>query len=356
MRRDRSVGDYSARFHRRQRVAAVALAGLIGLGANANARDVAEVVNDRSPGRQTALEAGARQEGLVSLYTTGTQIEPLITRFREKYPFIRIEEQRLDPPQAAARAITEYEAGIHAVDGFELTSFSLAPLRAQKMLASIYSPEMAALDPNAVGPDAAWVVARESYAAVGYNPAKTSTAETPKSYADLLAPSWKGRMAIVNSSTAVAWVAVMEMQQGAEFVRRFKSQNVRVYNVTARALANFVISGEVALSPTIYNSHVIASKAAGAAIEWTAPGPVAVNDSAIAIAAQAPHPNAMTLLADFLLSSEGQALYETLGYNSPRRDRPHAGGDDLKKVYLSKLPDFEQRFESWTQLYEETFQ
>jgi ABC-type Fe3+ transport system substrate-binding protein len=147
----------------------------------------------------------------------------------------------------------------------------------------------------------------------------------------------------------------MEMQNGADFVRRFKGQNIRTYNVTGRALANFVISGEVALSPTIYNSHVIASKAAGAMIEWVAPGPVAVNDSAVALAARAPHPNAMLLLVDFLLSPEGQALYESLGYNSPRRDRQNPSAQDLQKVYLSAAPDFEQRFNSWSRLYEEVF-
>ena len=290
------------------------------------------------------------------LYTTGTQIEPLIKRFQEKYPFINVEQLRVDPQQAASRAMQEYAGGLHAVDGFELTSFSLAPLRAQKMLAPIASPELAAFTEGAIGPDREWIVVRESYAGVGYNPTKLSAAEAPKTYADLLDPKWQGKMAIIDTSTSVALVAAMDIQSGADFVRKFRSQRVRIHNITARALANFVISGEVPLSPTIYNSHVIASKAVGQPIEWIAPGPVVVNDSAVAVAARAPHPHAMMLLADFFLSPEGQEMYVKLGYNSPRRDKQTSEDRGLKKIYLSSLPDFEAKYERWTRLFEETFQ
>ena len=163
-------------------------------------------------------------------------------------------------------------------------------------------------------------------------------------------------MAIIDTSTSVALVAAMEIEHGAEFVRRFRTQRARIHTITARALANFVISGEVLLSPTIYNSHVAASKAAGQPIEWIAPGPVVVNDSAVAVASRAPHPHAMMLLTDFFLSAEGQEMYVRLGYNSPRRDRMTSEDRGLKKIYLSALPDFEAKYERWSKLFEEVFQ
>ena len=317
--------------------------------------DAAVVTDYRGPDRQERLEAGARKEGQILLYTTGTQIEPLIERFKEKYPFLRIEQVRADPQQAAARAMQEYATGLHIVDGYELTSFSLAPLHATKALAPIHSPEAASFAQGAIGPDRNWIIVRESYAGIGYNSAKLAAADAPKTFADLLAPQWRGKMAIIDSSTSVAFVAAMSISQGDDFVLKFKQQRPRVYNITARALANFVISGEVLLSPTIYNSHVIASKAAGASIEWVAPGPVVVNDSAVAVASHAPHPHAMMLLTDFFLSPEGQAMYMKLGYNSPRSDMQSPEDKDLKKIYLSSLPDFETAYERWTRLYEATF-
>jgi len=40
--------------------------------------------------RQKVLEDGARREGSLLLYTTGTQIKPLLDRFEQKYSFVRL--------------------------------------------------------------------------------------------------------------------------------------------------------------------------------------------------------------------------------------------------------------------------
>ena len=107
------------------------------------------------------------------------------------------------------------------------------------------------------------------------------------------------------STTAVNWVGTMVIAEGIDFVRKLGQQNIRIYNMTGRALANLMSSGEVALSPTIYNSHVEASARKGAPLGWVAPGPVPVTDTGVAIARKAPHPHAAMLLVDFLMSKEG---------------------------------------------------
>jgi iron(III) transport system substrate-binding protein len=81
-------------------------------------------------------------------------------------------------------------------------------------------------------------------------------------------------------------------------VRKLGTQNIRIYNLTGRALANLMTAGEVVLSPTIYNSHVAASAEKGAPLGWFAPGPVPVTDSGVAIARKAPHPHAAMLFVD----------------------------------------------------------
>src|SRR5688572_23394052 len=71
-----------------------ALAWLAG-GALASAqRSVEAIVNDTGPDRQKRLEEGARREGTLLLYTTGTQIKPLLDRFLQKYPFLKVELAR----------------------------------------------------------------------------------------------------------------------------------------------------------------------------------------------------------------------------------------------------------------------
>ena len=179
--------------------------------------------------------------------------------------------------------------------------------------------------------------------------------KAPKTYQALLDPQWKGRMAISGvSTTAVNWVGTMLIVHGLDFVRKLGQQNIRVYNLTGRALANLMSSGEVVLSPTIYNSHVAASADKGAPLAWAAPGPVPVTDTGVAIARKAPHPHAAMLLIDFLMSKEGQILYQELGYDSARTDLT-APGAPVQKLYLTNRANYIGEYESWMKVYQDIF-
>src|ERR1700676_5729934 len=59
---------------------------------------VAEIANYAGSDRQRILEDGAKQEGTLTIYTTGTQIAPLVDRFKQKYPFFPGRMRR--PPSA----------------------------------------------------------------------------------------------------------------------------------------------------------------------------------------------------------------------------------------------------------------
>ena len=145
----------------------------------------------------------------------------------------------------------------------------------------------------------------------------------------------------------------MVLVHGVDFVRKLGAQNIRVYNITGRALANLMVSGEVMLSPTIYNSHVAESAGKGAPLAWFSPGLVPVTDSGVAIARKAPHPHAAMLLIDFLMSKEGAMLWEQIGYDSPRRDM--AAGQPVQKLYLTNRPNFLGEYDNWAKLYQDVF-
>src|SRR6185295_18360111 len=212
---------------------------------------------------------GARREGSILLYTTGTQIKPLLDRVEQKYPYVRVELVRASSADTARKVIEEYRAGFERVDAFELASHGLVVPRDEGILQPFRSPELAAFAAEAVEPGRNWVVVRESYTGIGFNTKLLPGEKAPKTYADLVDPQWKGRMAISGvSTTAVNWVGTMVIVHGAVFVRKFGPQNIRIYNLTGRALANLMTAGEVALSPTIYNSHVAASAEKGAPLGW----------------------------------------------------------------------------------------
>jgi iron(III) transport system substrate-binding protein len=334
-----------------------ALAGWPLMAAAQSPNAVDAIANYSGADRQTALEAGAKRERGVLLYTTGTQIEPLIRGFERKYPFLKVTVQRGTQADIARRALEEHRAGYKRLDMFELSSQGLILIRDANILQPFRSPEAAAFDAAAIEPARHWVVVRESYTGVGCNTRAIPVASAPKSYDDLLAPEWRGRMAMSGSiSTASNFVATLVLTRGENFVHRLGEQDIRIYPVTARALANLMISGEVTLSPTIYNSHVEASAAMGAPLAWVAPGPVPVTDTAVALAREAPSPHAAMLLIDYLMSQEGQRIYSQLGYGSARRDASRqAGNNPVQKLYLGNRPNYVREFAQWSKLYRDVF-
>lgn len=316
---------------------------------------VAEIANYAGADRQKLLEDGARREGTLMLYATGTQIQPLLDRFMQKYPFVKVTMPRASSADVTRKVIEEYGAGLYQVDAYELSSYGLVVLRDLGLLQPFSSPEMADYEKSTIEPGRNWVSVRESYLGIGYNTDKISAAEAPKSYQDLLDPKWKGKMAISGSlSTSANWVGGMVIALGVDYVKKLGQQNIRIYELTGRALANLMIAGEVPLSPTIYNSHVEASRAQGAPIAWNVPGPVAVTDTSVALAPKAQHPYAAMLLIDFLMSKEGQALYRDLGYVPSRNGMTPTDFPKLQKLYLTNRPNYVQEFEQWAMLVQQT--
>ena len=334
-----------------------ALIGVLVVGGAALAQPagVEAIANYTGADRQKVLEEGARREGGLLLYTTGTQIKPLIDRFEQKYPYLRVELARASSADTARKVLEEYRAGYEKVDAFELASHGLVVPRDENILQPFRSPELSAFAADAIEPGRNWVVVRESYTGIGFNTKLLPSDKAPKTYQSLLEPQWKGKMAISGvSTTAVNWVGTMLIVQGADFVRKLGQQNIRIYNLTGRALANLMTAGEVMLSPTIYNSHVAASADKGAPLGWFAPGPVPVTDTGVALARKAPHPHAALLFIDFLMSKEGQILYQELGYDSPRSDVAGAGAR-MEKLYLTNRANYIREYEDWAKLYQDVF-
>lgn len=335
-----------------------AVAGAVMLigAARAEPQTVAELANYTGADRQTVLETGARKEGRVVVYSTATQTQPLLDAFRAKYPFIEVEIPKGDSANIARRVVEEYRARTYLVDAFELSADGLLLPREEHVLQPFTSPEARHYAPAAVESGHHWISARESYIGIGFDKRQIPEAEGPKTYADLLDPKWKGRMAIAGSaSTGANWIGAMMLTMGRDFISRLARQDIRVFPMSGRAVANLMIAGEVAISPTTYNSHVQSSNAQGAELAWFAPGPVPVTDTSVALAARAPHPHAALLLIDFLLSHEGQALYRKLGYSSARTDIAQNTPGTLEKLYLANRPDYIDEFEDWVALLQTNF-
>ena len=80
------------------------------------------------------------------------------------------------------------------------------------------------------------------------------------------------------------------------------------WDMSGAALAGMVASGEVPLSPTIFDADVTVAKQKGAPIEWRPIDPVVTTVGYSALSAKSAHPHAALLFLDYLHSKEGQQL------------------------------------------------
>jgi iron(III) transport system substrate-binding protein len=78
-------------------------------------------------------------------------------------------------------------------------------------------------------------------------------------------------------------------------------------------LAQLVATGEVPVGLTMYQANIASLKKKGAPIDMVPVQPVVARAQGIGVARNAPHPNAALLFLDFVVSPEGQKLYESLG-------------------------------------------
>ena len=118
-------------------------------------------------------------------------------------------------------------------------------------------------------------------------------------------------------------------------------------------LAELVAAGEIQVGLTMYNSNAETLKRKGAPIDWMPVEPVVARPQGIAVAKNAPHPHAALLFVDFVLSPEGQALFESMG-RVPASIRIKSKLNDFRFILIepATVVDEAQR---WNQLWDRLF-
>jgi iron(III) transport system substrate-binding protein len=307
----------------------VSLIGSSPLSLSAQAKKsstLSELVAYTGADREQILVGGAKAEGKVVWYTSlaGSSYKELAQGFEKKYPGIKVDVYRAASNELMAKITAEANARQYLVDTIETTLPLLKSLREDGLLAVYQSPHLAKYPArakeNAGNGLYYWGVNRESFIGVGFNPNLITASAVPKNFDGLLNPQLKGKMGMTTSETGVRMMGAMLKFKGEEFVRKLKAQDISLQSISGRAMADMAISGEVPISPSIFRDHAMESKLKGAPINWVPMEAVPTNAGATAIIYQAPHPHAAVLMADFILSPEGQKILEDLQFGSPAKD------------------------------------
>jgi iron(III) transport system substrate-binding protein len=325
-------------------------------GAQNKPLSVAELALYRGADREKILLEGAKKEGQVTFYTSNTWVAgPVSQEFEKKYPFIKANVWRSDSKSLLKRLTEEVAAGRFLGDVVESSPEYMEILKGMNILQEYLSPELSAYDDDAKLKGKLGVYAwtnREIYISLGFNTKIVAPTEAPKTIKDYLDPKWKGKMSIAGTTTGIQWVGAVMEALGSEFLEKLSAQEINVQNMSGAALSGLVASGEVPLSPTIFNSNIFTHKEKGAPVEWRPLEPVIAGVGASGMVLNAPHPHAALLFLDYLHSKLGQQVAMQGGLSSARTDIGSLE-QKFKKVYIESkyTPEqFEKKIEEWEKL------
>ncbi|MBI4332204.1 MAG: extracellular solute-binding protein [Chloroflexi bacterium] len=306
--------------------------------------------------------AAARKEGKVVLYTTrsGDTGRQLAEAFEKKFG-IQLEFLVGRGEEITQRMLTERAAGLYLADvTISGTSSLLISMKPQGLIDKI---EPLLLLPEVTDPQA-WVTNGVPFADkdrttigivastnryVARNTELTREGEVT-SYKDVLDPRWKGKIAsddptvtgTGNAFFTFLATQVWGLEQTKEFMRQFVKQEPALTR-DKRLSAEWVARGKYALGVAPTHQTVIDFARAGAPIAWVKVSEgtkAATSGGALGIMAKRPHPNATRVFVNWVLGSEGHAVFvKAQGMPGARRDAPREGvspeqfPDPGEKVY-----------------------
>jgi iron(III) transport system substrate-binding protein len=310
--------------------------------------------------REKILIEGAKREGQFTLYTSHTWFRTFVKDFEKKYPFTKVSEWRNDSKNLIRKVLEEAKSGRVLVDVVETTADGMGVIKREGLFQEYFSPE-ARYYPNELKPRGKngffYLPDRETYNSLGFNTTLIPPATAPRSLKDLIDPKWKGKMAITSTSTGVRWIANALDTMGREYLDKMGEQEVSVQDMAPAALIGLISSGEVPMSPTIFDANVTIAKQKGAPVEWRPLEPVVTTVGSSALMAKAPNPHTALLFIDFVLSKEGQQLIMKGGLWSPREDIGTVQ-QKFKKTYLDEKyspEELEAKFTQWENLMRQLF-
>ena len=331
--------------------------GLLGVPAVARAQDSPHraLYMLEAGDRASRILAGARREGLVSIYTSlNTQDSvPLTTAFEKKYG-VKTQLWRSASERVVQRAVAEARAGRFTCDVMETNGPEMEALYRERLLDEFQSPYFGELAPASFPKHRHYVADRFNFFTIGYNTRLVKPEEVPDSYDDLLHPRFVGRIGM--EAGDVDWFGAMVKWMGEEkglaYFRKLAAMKPQIRSGHT-LVGQLVASGEIPLAANIYNHNAERVLVQGAPIRWKALVPTFGRPNAIGVARRAQHPHAALLFADFVLSREGQTILKDRNrVPSSRAVNTHLNAFPFEMIDPVITLDEDQK---WSKLWSELF-
>jgi iron(III) transport system substrate-binding protein len=295
----------------------VALAVVAGVGAAAGSGATAAkpaVPKPLSAAAWQAVVAKAKQEGTVTIYTVGAPANyaNLAKRFKEIYGIDVVVNRKVDndllvqinAEQSTGKAVADI--WVPATKGIVLGALN------NGWVVDAVGPNffLKRFDRKKLMVGKGWI---PGSALLGMSWNTQCFPQGIKDIPDFLNPAFKGKLGVSDpriSPAQVDWYQWLEKTYGNGIIEKLAAQKPRIYGSSLTA-AQAVASGEICGAPQAAGSTTLDLKAKGAPVEYRLANKGNNWNAAYIglILKQAPHPNAAQLLANFIVSPEGQALH-----------------------------------------------
>ena len=277
--------------------------------------------------------AAAKAEGALTLYSSINEGELLPTwKVFEDATGIKVQIVRASDAQLNARLAIEGRARQRSWDILITTAVSQMP---PDLLAQYDIPEAANLIPQARAADRRWYGSSANYNAPAYNTRLVQKSELPTSYEGFIEKTqWRGRIAIDTGDGQ--WLAGMFAHYGEAKGRKLIKDIVAALDPVVHAghlaLARSLGAGEYMLALNNYINLTYNVQLGGAPTDIFALEPVSFHMVQVGVSANAAHPNAARLAANYAVSQQMQQLSANSGRIPVRGDVKTTPADALQRI------------------------
>ena len=259
----------------------------------------------------------SKNEGVVVFYSsmTAEHHNALVKAFNQKYPNTKLEGFRSNSISVLNRVLNEGRAGNHLVDVINVNELNAWVLKDRQLLQPHKSKETEAFPKEFKDPEGLLLCCADVLTSdMAYNTKMVSKSEAPKSYQDLLLPTWKGKIGMEHD-LAELFAALIPIWGKDATVSYFKAlaKQQPSQRRGRSLLAQLLAVGEFPVALGFYGYRVLELQETGAPLEIIQADPVVAWPRRLLLARNAPHQNAGKLFIDYVLSEEGQRLLANMG-------------------------------------------
>jgi iron(III) transport system substrate-binding protein len=289
--------------------------------------------------------AAAKAEGKVVWYTS-TPIEEAqkIAALFHTETGITVELFRSGGSQILSRFQQEIGAGRAAVDVLTHSDPAAARAMAKKGLFVPFRPKnFDAVADAAKAADGSFIGQRLNMMTHYLRTDKVAPADAPKSWDDLAAPKYKGKLAMADpsfTSLQVSVVGMMSKLRGWGFYEKLRQNDVMIVPGNQQ-VSDLIKRGERLIAVGALDSYAADLKAAGHPIKTLYPSDgVFIIPSPTSVVKGSPNPNAAKLFAQFMISDAVQSIFPADGGYAARIDiKAPPGSPDLKSLNIIAVDD-----------------